>query len=168
MAARGFPAGPTVLEVNRLFDDAAVSLRGGGTALRVREEHDLADGHVLRTLLTFKGPRRPGPLKRRDEFELTVEAAEPLVAILDRLGLRESFLFEKRRTTWQVGECEVALDEVPLLGWFAEVEGPTAEVVHACVADLGLGELPLIADSYIALLVARLESLGREPTRAAF
>jgi adenylate cyclase, class 2 len=168
MAARGLAAGPTVFEVNRLFDDASASLRRAGSALRVREERDLAGGRVLRTLLTFKGPRRPGPLKRRDEFELSVEAAEPLVDILGRLGLALSFTYEKRRTTWRAGECEVTLDELPHLGWFAEVEGPTADAVHACLADLGLAGLPLIADSYVSLLFHRLESLGRDPTLAVF
>jgi len=168
MAARGLTAGPTVFEVNRLFDDAASSLRRAGSALRVREERDPADGRALRTLLTFKGPRRPGPLKRRDEFELSVEAAEPMVAVLEHLGLRVSFQYEKRRTAWRAGDCEVALDEVPHLGWFAEVEGPTADAVHACVAELGLADLPLISESYVVLLYRCLEAMGKDPTRAAF
>lgn len=168
MAGRGRTAGETVFEVNRLFDDAAASLRGRGSALRVREEHRAADGTPLATILTFKGPRAAGPVKRRPEFELHVEAAEPLVAILEALGLSEAFRYEKRRTPFHGGKCEVVLDEVPHLGWFAEVEGPTEKAVLAELADLGLADAPLIRASYIRLLGEHLESLGRDPTRAVF
>jgi predicted adenylyl cyclase CyaB len=168
LASRGCPLGPAVFEVNRLFDDDAGSLRRAGSALRVREERDPDTGRTLRTLLTFKGPRRPGDLKRRDEFELAVEAAEPLVAILEHLGYRATFHYEKRRAISRVGASEVTLDEVPYLGWFAEVEGPIEEAVRACVADLGLSDWPLISDSYVVLLARHLQSLGLDPSRAAF
>ena len=192
MAARARSAGETVFEVNRLFDDAAASLRGRGSALRVREEFRLPDRVRLRTILTFKGPPAAGPVKRRPEFELQVEAAEPLVAILEALGLSEAFRYEKRRThfppervlparwalrpgtsdirarTGHGGACEVVLDEVPHLGWFTEIEGPTEEAVLAELADLGFADAPLIRASYIRLLREHLKSLGRDPTRAVF
>jgi len=160
--------GETVFEVNRLFDDADRSLRERGSALRVREEFRLPDRVRLRTVLTFKGPLAAGPMKRRPEVELQVEAAEPLVAILEALGLSEAFRYEKRRTSFAGGGCEVVLDEVPHLGWFAEVEGPTEKAVLAELADLGLSDAPLIRASYIRLLREHLESLGRDPTRALF
>jgi len=168
MAARARSAGETVFEVNRLFDDAAASLRGRGSALRVREEFRLPDRVRLRTILTFKGPPAAGPMKRRPEFELQVEAAEPLVVILEALGLSEAFRYEKRRTTWHVGRCEVTLDELPHLGWFVEVEGPDEEAVLAELADLGFADTPLIRASYIRLLREHLKLLGRDPTRAVF
>ena len=183
MAARARSAGETVFEVNRLFDDAAASLRGRGSALRVREEFRLPDRVRLRTILTFKGPPAAGPMKRRPEFELQVEAAEPLVAILEALGLSEAFRYEKRRTpfppervltsdirarTGHGGACEVVLDEVPHLGWFVEVEGPDEEAVLAELADLGFADAPLIRASYIRLLREHLKLLGRDPTRAVF
>lgn len=168
MAARGVAAEETVFEVNRLFDDAAGRLRAAKSALRVREERRAADGTPLRTLLTFKGPQAPGPLKRRTEHELTVEAAAPLVAIFEALGLGESFRYEKRRTAWRVGGCEVVLDELPHLGWFVEVEGPTEEAVYACLAEVGLAGEPTIRQSYVGLLADWLKEHGRDPTRAAF
>ena len=175
MADRARSAGETVFEVNRLFDDAAASLRGRRSALRVREEFRLPDRVRLRTILTFKGPPAAGPVKRRPEFELQVEAAEPLVAILEALGLSEAFRYEKRRTHFPIrartghgGACEVVLDEVPHLGWFTEIEGPSEEAVLAELADLGLADAPLIRASYIRLLREHLKSLGRDPTRAVF
>lgn len=168
LAERGLNDEGTVLEINRLFDDAARSLRSARSALRLREERDPATGRVVRTRLTFKGPRCGLRLKRRPEIELSVEAAEPMAAILGMLGLVPVFHFEKRRTTWHVGECIVVLDEVPYLGWFAEVEGPTEEAVLARLADLGLGAEPAIRETYMKLLSKHLEARGLDPTHATF
>ena len=168
MARLGRSVGEAVFEVNRLFDDPQASLRGRGSALRVREEFRLPDRARLRTILTFKGPRTRSRMKRRPEVELRVEAAEPLVEILEALGLEEAFRYEKRRTPFSGGACEVVLDEVPYLGWFAEVEGPTEEAVLAELADLGFGDAALVRAGYVRLLREHLESLGRDPRRAVF
>jgi len=160
--------GRTVVEVNRLFDDAAGTLRRRGAALRLREERPTDGAAVRRTTLAYKGPRREGPLKRRLEIETTVGSAEAILAILQAVGLAETFRYEKRRTTWHVGECEVALDELPHLGWFVEVEGPTEEAVLARLAEVGLGGEPLIRQTYIELLTEHLVSSGRDSTRAVF
>jgi len=164
----GRRAGETVFEVNRLFDDAAGSLRRSGAALRLREEFREADGSTVRTLLTYKGPRAESRMKRRPEAELAVEAAEPLVEILTAIGLSESFRYEKRRTPFLGGASEVVLDQVPHLGHFAEIEGPTEEAVLAEMADLGLADAPLIRTSYVHLLSEHLEASGLDPSRAVF
>ncbi|MGB2614767.1 MAG: class IV adenylate cyclase [Phycisphaerae bacterium] len=178
MAERGADGGETVLEDNRLFDDPAETLRRLGAALRVREERAAADGTPLRATVTYKGPRAEGELKRREEIEVEVRAAPGFAEatpgalglgdIFEAIGLRETFRYEKRRSIWRVGECEVALDELPHLGWFVEIEGPTEKAIRACLEDLGLAGEPLVADDYIALLSERLRSLGRDPERAAF
>ena len=168
MLDRGLAPAGAVFESNRLFDTPDGRLGREGSALRLREERRPDDGAVLRTVLTFKGPRRPGPIKRRPEFETTVGQAAPAVAILEGLGLAESFRYEKRRTTWHVGECEVVLDQVPRLGWFVEVEGPSEEAVLGQLADLGLGGEPLIGETYVHLLIDCLASLGLDPTWAVF
>jgi len=169
LAERGRKAGETVFEVNRLFDTPAGTLRARRSALRLREEFRAADGVLLRTVLTFKGPKAAGRLKRRPEVEVEVGAAGPLVEIFEALGLVEAFRYEKRRTPFRGGgACEVVLDEVPLLGWFAEVEGPSAEAVFAELADLGLADEPLIRHGYVHLLTKRLAALGRDGRRAVF
>ncbi len=122
----------------------------------------------MRTLLTYKGPRQAGRIKRRPEFQTAVAEAEPMIAILGRVGFAEVFRYEKRRTTWHVGECEVVLDELPRLGWFAEVEGPSEEAVLACLAEVGLAGEEIIRDTYVGLLVADLSARGLDPTRAVF
>jgi adenylate cyclase class 2 len=168
MAARGLADEGTVLEINRLFDTPAGSLGAAGSALRLREERDPADGRVLRTTLTFKGAVVASAVKRRPEVELAVEAAGPMADVLGRLGLVPAFYYEKRRTTWHVGPCAVVLDEVPHLGWFAEVEGPTEAEVLAVLAHVDPGGEPTIRKSYRGLLAAYLTSRGMDPTRAEF
>lgn len=168
LAERGHRGGKTVRELNRLFDDAHESLRARGAALRVREEFSIDDGRPIRTLVTYKGPRSQSRLKRRPEMEVVVEAAEPLVAILQALGLRESFRYEKRRTAWHAGRCEVVIDELPHLGWFVEVEGPTENAVLECLADLGLAGEPLVRTDYIHLLAEYLAGAGKDTRCAVF
>jgi len=168
MEASGAPCDGTVFEVNRLFDDAEGSLRRRGAAIRLREERSAADGKTIRAILTYKGPLAESTLKRRPEVETQVDSADAVVAILEAVGLSETFRYEKRRTVWRVGECEVALDEVPHLGWFVEVEGPSEKAVRACLADLGLADAEMIRTDYVHLLIECLESLGRDPARAVF
>ena len=178
MVERSESGGETVFEDNRLFDDPAGTLRRRGAALRVREERPVAGGEPLRATLTYKGPRAESELKRREEIEIEVQAAPGfaeatpgapgLAAIFEAMGLRETFRYQKRRSVWRIGECEIALDELPHLGWFVEVEGPTERAVRAGLEDLGLADEPLVADDYIHLLTERLEQIGRDPTRAAF
>ena len=167
LARCGATGGGTVLEVNHIFDSADGSLRKSGAAVRVREER-AAGGEVRRTLLTYKGPVQPGCLKRRTEIETAVADGAATLSLLRALGYAETFRFEKRRTTWRLGGCEVVLDELPCLGWFAEVEGPSEDAVHKALAGLGLAEAPIIRETYMCLLADDLASRGRDATRAVF
>jgi adenylate cyclase class 2 len=167
------PATGAAFEVNRLFDDAAATLRRQGAALRVRAETDLQTGpehgrRTARATLTYKGPVLESEFKRRPEHNVIVDSADRLVAVLEAIGLVEVFRYEKRRTAWHSGDCEVTLDELPHIGWFAEVEGPTEKSVRKVLGDVGLSDLPTIGKSYIALLAEHLEMAGLDPKRAVF
>ena len=168
LAARGGAGGGMVLEVNHIFDSAGGSLRKSGAAVRVREERLAAGGEVLRTLLTYKGPRQPGRFKRRAELETAVTDGAAILAILRALGFVETFCFEKRRTAWSLRECVVVLDQLPHIGWFAEVEGPSEEAVQRTLADLGLADEPVIVQTYMRLLADDLAARGLDATRAVF
>ena len=207
MAERSESGGETVFEDNRLFDDAAGTLRRRGAALRIREERPVAGGEPLRATLTYKGPRAESELKRREEIEIEVQAAPGfasrqatmarpsappgpaarlpcqgasrrdaeatpgapgLALIFEAMGLREIFRYQKRRSVWRVGECEIALDELPYLGWFVEIEGPTERAVRAGLEALALADAELLSADYIHLLTERLKSLGLDPSRALF
>jgi predicted adenylyl cyclase CyaB len=102
--------------------------------------------------MTFKGPRQPGPFKKREEINVRVGCGSAACALLRNLGCVEIMRFQKRRETWELGACEVALDDVPHLGLFVEIEGPDTESVRRVQGELGLQNARHIPQSYISLL----------------
>lgn len=143
-----------VLEFNHILDDARRSLKRASSALRVRETRPLDSDAAARCTLTWKGPRKPGPLKVREEIETVVTDARVMLQLLRHLGFDCLLRYQKRRETYALPPCEVVLDELPLLGWFAEIEGPSVAEVSATAARLGLDKLDPVTDSYVDLTAA--------------
>ncbi len=102
-------------------------------------------------LLTYKGPRGAGVFKSREELETAVEDPAALSRIFERLGFQEVIVYEKRRETWQLGPCEIALDELPKLGSWIEIEGPSASAVEQARRQLGLSAVPVVQETYVEL-----------------
>jgi len=173
LLGRGAECVGRVLEINRIFDTPDGALRRADSGLRIRvtqppDDAPKSDASPQRATLTFKGPRCAGPLKSREEIETEIGDAAALAELLQRLGFRETVRYEKRREAWRVGLCEVALDELPRLGWFVEVEGPSAESVESVCADLHLGHKDRITETYVALAAAKGEPDGRGGRRLVF
>ena len=152
-----------VLETNTFLDTSAHTLLAEDRGLRVRRNTDPASGHS-ESIITYKGPRHPGPLKRREELELTVADHAQAVELLQALGFQRILTFEKRRESWQLNDCKIDLDELPILGHFIEIEGPSSEAVLKARDLLHLTKLNSLTDSYIALLMA---NLGPQATAAS-
>jgi adenylate cyclase class 2 len=147
-------------ESNDLFDDDAGSLAGSGRALRLRR----AQG---RGILTFKGPARfLQGVKSREERESVVGDPGETEAILERLGFRRRFRYEKRREEWRLSGCAVALDETPI-GNFVEIEGDPAEIRKA-VAALALDFASAIPYSYAGLYARRRKDDPKLPADMVF
>src|SRR5690242_6476265 len=110
-----------ILEKNRVFDTPDLSLRRAGALLRVRQAGRLAT-------LTYKGLAAPGKYKSREELEIEISEAATVTAILERLGFRLVFRYEKYRTEYtqhgakRTGGGIVTLDETPI-GCYLELEG---------------------------------------------
>ena len=117
-------------EVNTIYAGAQLDPRH--SVLRVRRVG-------TRTLLTYKERyASDSGIKRQREDETEVSDADALALILDALGLRPALVYEKRRTTWRIGDAEVMLDELPF-GWFVEIEG-AEETIRAAQRTLALDE----------------------------
>ena len=117
--------------------------------------------------LTYKGPKRSGPVKIRTELEIPLrdgdEAAEQFMQLLVHLGYRPVAVVRKHRRTFHLERGEfgllVCLDDVDKLGRFAEVEilAPEEQVEKAqkvlaeTAAELGLTALE--RRSYLHLLL---------------
>lgn len=163
LRALGAAEGVVEDEANLLLDDDVLSLRRAGRALRVR----VANG---RGVLTFKGPASfEGGVKSRLELESGVDAPENVLALLDALGYRPRFRYEKRRTPWRFADPArplVVVDETPL-GLFAEIEGEIG-AVRAFAAELGVAEEAFLRSSYWGLWVAAREEDPRLPEDMVF
>jgi adenylate cyclase, class 2 len=154
-------------ETNTFFDTNDHTLRDADRGLRIRRNRDVGTKEE-EFILTMKGPRLQGELKSREENEVTIDNAEQMATVLDRLGYRAVLSFEKRRERWLLGGCHVELDELPHLGTFVEIEGDGDASVMKVREQLGLSGEPLINEGYIALLMAFIEEQGLESRRIQF
>jgi adenylate cyclase class 2 len=132
-------------ESNVLFDTPDRALRAERRLLRVREFGGVAT-------LTYKGTPETGRYKSREELETDVADAGMLRLMLDRLGYRSVFRYEKYRTVYQQpGETAglAVLDETPI-GCWVELEG-TPEWIDSNAVRLGFSQKDYITESYGAL-----------------
>jgi adenylate cyclase class 2 len=148
--------GATLLRERRfqddaLFDNEREELRQRRCALRLRRED-------ARSYLTFKGPVQPGPMKLREELETAVSDADVLQRVLEHLGLRVWFRYQKYREEFSLDGVVVAIDETPI-GTFVELEGTEAGIT-AAAAGLRRTTADYILESYCGLFMRYREALG--------
>lgn len=152
LAALGAGPGDREDEVNLLLDDDDGTLRARGCAMRIRTVGGVG-------LLTYKGPASfDGGVKGRLELESGVDAPANVQALLEVLGFRPRFRYDKRRTPWRFADPArplVVVDETPL-GLFAEIEGE-AVAVRALATELGVAEESFLRASYFGLWQAARE-----------
>ncbi len=141
------------------FDEPDGTLAGSDRCLRLR--HELSKGSK-RVFLTYKGAKLKDNFKKRQEVEFEITDAASAKQLLSALGYQPVLLVEKNRRMWQLGNCIVALDELPLLGTFVEIEGPDDREIAASQDSLGLGHLTHIEQSYAHLACDKLRELGCE------
>ena len=164
-----------VHEHNTLFDTPQGGLAQHGQLLRIRKEDLAGKPRTARgAVLTYKGPAVPGAgqpqagkgrYKIREELEAAVADPERLRLILERLGLRGWFRYEKYRTSyrppailgWATG-LQVELDETPI-GVFLELEGPP-EAIDRAAALLGYNPTDYITKSYLVLYLDHCRRQG--------
>ncbi|HUJ14766.1 MAG TPA: class IV adenylate cyclase [Thermoanaerobaculia bacterium] len=117
------------------FEDNIVLDRRGelktkGALLRVRKFGKYS-------LITYKGPMSiDGGIKSRDEVQTGVESFELAIQLLDSLGFKPVFRYQKFREVWRVREVEVVLDRTPI-GEYFEIEGPM-EVIRSVSNEIGM------------------------------
>jgi adenylate cyclase class 2 len=146
------------LETNAFFDSPDHRLQSADRGLRIRVAVD--ESGSTRCLTTMKGPLQGGQFKTREEIQFSADEPDAVRKIFENLGFKSTLSFQKRRETWLFAGCEVALDEMPYLGTYVEIEGKSEVSISAARASLGLSELPLISTGYISLLSRYLEEHG--------
>ena len=140
------------LQTDYHFDDANTTLTKTDRCLRLRKQM-VGKGESF--FLTYKGAKERSNLKKRQEIELEIKDADSVRKLLSALGYEQSLVVEKKRRLWQLGDCEVALDQLPLLGDFVEIEGPDEEKIATVQKSLGLTDLAHIAESYASLVAKK-------------
>ena len=142
LSARGGRAGVEVVYEDAYLYHTAFDLTRANKALRLRRV-----GDSIR--ITYKGPKRGGPLKIREEIELSLgegpDAFESGLRLFRRLGFRQMIVVRKMRRPYRLDHhgrpVEVMLDITEGLGTFAEVEAMAAtesDLPHAQAAVLDL------------------------------
>jgi adenylate cyclase class 2 len=147
------------LQIDNYFDDANTTFKKSDRCLRLRRQ---LVGKSERFFLTYKGAKEKSEFKKRQEVEIEVEDGDSAEKLLLLLGYNKAMVFEKRRRIWQFGGCEIALDELPLLGSFVEIEGRDDEKIADVQRNLGLSALPPILESYASLMEKKLRQLGKK------
>jgi adenylate cyclase class 2 len=149
-------AGATPLRGRRLQEDCLLDtpddcLRRRRCVLRVRME-------CGKTLLTFKGPVQESTLKVREELETVVGDGLLLLRVLEELGYRVWFRYEKYREEFAHEDVTVAVDETPV-GTFVEIEGSESGI-HGMATALARNPDDFVTDSYRGLYVKHCTSRG--------
>jgi adenylate cyclase class 2 len=138
------------------FDDAKGIIRKADSALRIRRQ--LA-GRKEQITLAFKGPRQKGRFKHRREIQFEAGSVESAEKLLAELGYKKAIVIEKKRREWRLGGCIVALDKLPILGSFVEIEGPSEKKIASVQKKLGLADLVHIPKSYANLMRRKLRKV---------
>ncbi|GIK55294.1 MAG: class IV adenylate cyclase [Chloroflexi bacterium] len=136
---------PRTFERNLRLDTPDQQLLQKRQLLRVRQDTAVT--------ITFKSDTitLPGSeAKVREEIEFEASDGETAVLLFQRLGYSPVQVYEKYRETFQFGEVEVVLDELPF-GNFVELEGPETAIKTAA-AHLGLEWQRRLLTNYLALM----------------
>ncbi|MGA2481665.1 MAG: class IV adenylate cyclase [Candidatus Acidiferrales bacterium] len=181
-----------VHEMNDLFDTPQGGFAKHGQLVRVRVENaEKGRGKGAgreRVVLTYKGPAMPqgaeegdarkrlvpaGRHKVREEIEVEVANAWLVTQILEGMGLRRWFRYEKYRTTYRLPGSQrwakgllIELDETPA-GNYVELEGP-AEAIDRAAAMLGFKPQEYITKSYLQLYLEDCRRRGIAPGNMLF
>ena len=180
---------PRTHEFNTLYDTPKKDLARRGQLIRIRTEQPSPRPsrknrpQPTSAILTYKGPpqaqrrarsaihssRNNGRYKVREEAEVTVSDEEQARRILNALGHRPVFRYEKFRTTYVhpgIRNLKIELDETPI-GTFLELEG-SPSAIDRVSRLLGFSPSDYITQSYGALHIAAHRLGKNKPANMLF
>jgi adenylate cyclase class 2 len=152
---------PRTHETNLRFDNANSDLRNTYRVLRLRQDE--------KARLTFKGPseENEGGILSRREIEFVVEDFESARQFLEALGFEAVVFYEKFRTTYEINDIHIMLDELPY-GEFVEIEGENVEAIHTIANLLELNWNAMIKAGYHALFERVAGKYNLESSQLSF
>ena len=152
---------PRIHETNLRFDNASSDLRNSFRVLRLRQDD--------KARFTFKGPseEEEGGILSRQEIEFVVGDFESAKQFLEALGYEVVVFYEKFRTTYEINDIHIMLDELPY-GEFVEIEGDNVEAIHNIANLLGLKWDAMIKAGYHALFERAAGKYNLELSQLSF
>jgi len=132
-------------EANEFFDRGK-QLRGKRLALRLRQ-------YGKKAVLTLKGPRLKSRFTKRIEIETPV-IYRSMKTIFGLAGFKVVMHYKKERELYRFGKSLVALDWLPRLGRFLEIEGEP-QAIKKIERRLGLQTKDREERSYLQMLFKR-------------
>lgn len=145
---------PRIYERNVRYEDATNTLSERGIVVRLREDS--------RVRLTYKeppvSPFTSSNLSYRYEAEVEVSDFATMELILGKLGYHPYLVYEKYRTTYELDEAEIVLDEMPY-GNFIEIEG-APDAIEQVIIKLDLQDKKRYVTNYIRLFENLQHHLG--------
>ena len=143
---------PRQHEYNLRFDTKDRQLTKTAQVLRLRQDSAAK--------LTYKGPgEMVNGVRLRKEIEFTISDFDTAKNFFEALGYQVSVIYEKFRTTYELGGVEVTLDEMPY-GDFAEIEGQDIQLINSVAEQLGIDRAASISASYTVLFENLRTQLG--------
>jgi adenylate cyclase class 2 len=146
-------------EVNTLYDTAGESLRKRGELLRIRK-------YGNRWIFTHKSKGTSVRHKSRIETETEVADGEKLAGIVQALGFKPWFRYEKFRSEWTDGKGHVVLDETPI-GNVSEIEGPP-RWIDTTAKRLGIARRQYLTLNYVQMFSDWKEHTGSAAQEMTF
>ena len=149
---------PRVHEINLRFDRPDGELRNSFRVLRLRQD-DIAR-------FTFKGPsvEKEGGILSRQEIEFEVGDFDTAKQFLEAIGFQVVVFYEKFRTTYELNDTHIMLDELPY-GSFIEIEGGNVETIHSIANLLSLNWEAMVKAGYHALFERVADKYGLDVSK---
>jgi len=138
-------------ESNMIFD-ANGQLANMGEMLRLRTYSGRAE-------ITHKRKVFSERMKAREETTIVIDSAENGRNLLEALGYRPIWRYEKKRRTFELSGVAVFIDTMPMIGSFMEIEG-TEDKISKIARKLGFDMDDSIVKTYGTLFKEHCRDKG--------
>ena len=139
---------------DRRYDTAERRLLERDEVLRLRVYRD---ARGARAQLDWKGPTSyVNGYKRREELSTSLDDADALTTMLDRLGYEVTMEIDRHIWQYEIGGATVRLERYPRMDDLVEVEG-SAENIERAIERLGIARAGFTSDR-LRDFVARYEA----------
>ena len=137
------------------FDTQEENLKEQDFTARLRS----VNGNLM---VALKGPRiyLPGNVYQRIELEFSAANEGEVREQLARQGLAATAILEKQRWVFTGGNAEIAIDRLPFIGSFIEIEGDTPSAIETVLTSLQLSSNDAVRENYSELLEAKFKEIG--------